>query len=53
MAKTKGERTKKRKSIKKNKEFRKLTVKEEMKIARMVEEKQKEEENLIEIKIVE
>ena len=35
------------------KEFRKLTVKEEIKIARIIEEKQEEEEHLIEIRIVE
>jgi len=36
----------------KKKEFRKPIVKEEIKIARMIEEKQKEEKDLIEIRIV-
>jgi len=35
------------------KEFRKLIVKEEIKIARIIEEKQEKEEDLIEIRIVE
>ena len=36
----------------KKKEFRKLIAEKEMKIARMIEEKQKEEKDLIEIMIV-
>jgi len=35
------------------KKFEKLTVEEEMEIARMVEEKQDKEENLLEIRTVE
>ena len=45
------EEKKKKRQREKKKEFRKLTIKEEMKIARIVEEK--EEEDLIEIRIVE
>jgi len=37
----------------KKKEFRKPTVEEEIEIARMIEEKQKEEEDLMEIRMVE
>jgi len=37
----------------KKKQFRKPIVEEEIKIARMIEEKQKEEKDLIEIRIVE
>ena len=36
----------------KKKEFRKLTVKKEIEIAKMMEEKQEEEEDLIEIRTV-
>jgi len=37
----------------KKKEFRKPTVEEEMEIARMIEEKQEEEEDLMEIRMIE
>ena len=37
----------------KRKEFRKLIVEEEMEIVRMIEEKQEEERDLIEIRTVE
>ena len=47
------EEKKKKKQRKKKKEFRKLIVEEEMKIARMIKEKEEEEKNLIEIRMVE
>ena len=51
---TKEKETEKREGTKrKNKEFRKLTVEEEIKIVRIVEEKQKEEEDLIKIRMIE
>ena len=43
----------KQKQKEQKKELRKLTVEEEMKIARMIEEKQEEEEDLIEFRTVE
>jgi len=43
---------KNRKKEQKKERFRKLTVKEEMEIARMVEEKQDKEKNLIETRTV-
>ena len=49
---TKIEQQKQKKKEKK-KEFRKLTVKKEIEIVRMIEEKQEEEEDLIEIRTVE
>ena len=54
MAKTEGEKQKKEKMQKKRKkEFGKLTIEEEIEIARMIEEKQEEKEDLIEIRTVE
>jgi len=54
MAEAEAEGIEERKDAKKKKkEFRKPTVKEEMEIARMIEEKQEEEEDLIEIRTVE
>ena len=45
--------SKNRNRKKRKKKFRKLTVKEEIEIVRIIEEKQKEEEDLIEIRTVE
>jgi len=54
MAKTEGEKQKKEKMQKeRKKEFGKLRIEEEIKIARMIEEKQEEKEDLIEIRTVE
>ena len=54
MAEGEGERAKERESIEREQgKIRKLTVEEEMEIARIIEEKQDEEEDLIEIRIVE
>jgi len=52
MAETEGKRTEERNNEKKE-EFRKLTIKEEIEIARMIEEKQKKEKDLIKIRMVE
>ena len=53
MAKAEGERTEERKYTKrKKKQLRKPTVEKEIKIARMIEEKQEEKEDLIEIRTV-
>jgi len=54
IVKTEKKEIEKREDTKgKNKEFRKLTVEEEIKIVRIVEEKQKEEEDLIKIRMIE
>ena len=53
MAEGEGERAKERERVEREeRKFRKLTVEEEIKIARMIEEKQEKKEDLIEIRIV-
>ena len=49
----KKEQKRKKMKREKKKEFRKPTVEEEMEIARMIKEKQEEEEDLMEIRMVE
>ncbi len=53
IAEGEGERAKERERVEREeRKFRKLTVEEEIKIARMIEEKQEKKEDLIEIRIV-
>ena len=51
--KPRWQKQKEKEQKKKKKEFRKLIVEEKIEIARMIEEKQKEEEDLIKIRMVE